>query len=71
MNWILSDEGQALIARFIGGGPVIAEVKLEPKLAAEVPYGKEFALGIYVTNMDMVVRNRASWLEQWAKQMER
>jgi putative spermidine/putrescine transport system substrate-binding protein len=71
MNWILSDEGQTLIARYIGGGPVVPEVKLDAKLAQEVPYGPAVTSGIFVADMNSAVKNRAAWLERWAKEVER
>jgi putative spermidine/putrescine transport system substrate-binding protein len=71
MNWILSDEGQTLIAQHIGGGPVVPEVKLDAKLAQEVPYGPAVTSGIFVADMESAVKNRAAWLERWAKEVER
>jgi putative spermidine/putrescine transport system substrate-binding protein len=71
INWLLSDEGQALIAKHYRGGPVIPTVKLDPAVAAEVPYGAVVANGAFLVDMEAVVRNRAGWLDRWAKQVAR
>lgn len=71
MNWLLSDEGQKLIAKHYRGGPVVPSVKLEPDVAAEVPYGKVVESGAFLVDMDTVVRNRAAWLERWGKEVAR
>lgn len=71
INFILSDEGQTLIARHIGGGPAIESVVLPPDLASQVPYGDAVRKGIYVADMNAVVKNRAGWLDRWAKEIER
>ncbi len=71
MNWLLSDEGQRLIAKHYRGGPVFPSVKLEPEVAAQVPYGKVVESGAFLVDMDTVVRNRAAWLERWGKEIAR
>lgn len=71
INFILSDEGQTLIARHIGGGPTVQSVVLPPDLASQVPYGEAVRSGIYVADMNAVVKNRAGWLERWAREIER
>jgi putative spermidine/putrescine transport system substrate-binding protein len=71
INYILSDEGQTLLARHVGGGPVVQTVKLSAELASQVPYGDVVRSGIFVADMNAVVRNRASWLEQWAREIEK
>jgi len=71
INFILSDDGQTLIAQHIGGGPVVQTVVLPPNLASQVPYGDAVRSGIFVADMNAVVKNRGSWLERWAKEIER
>jgi putative spermidine/putrescine transport system substrate-binding protein len=71
MNWLLSDEGQQLIAKHYRGGPVFPSVKLTPDVAAQVPYGKVVENGAFLVDMDTVVRNRAAWLERWGKEIAR
>jgi putative spermidine/putrescine transport system substrate-binding protein len=70
-NYLLSDEGQTLIAKHIGGGPTVQSVVLPPDLATQVPYGEAVRTGIYVADMNAVVKNRALWLERWAREIER
>jgi hypothetical protein len=36
-----------------------------------VPYGDAVRKGIYVADMNAVVKNRASWLDRWAREIER
>lgn len=70
MNWILSDEGQSLVVEHLEGAPVVSTVKLSDRLAAKVP-SKEATAAFFVPNVEAMVRDRAAWLDRWAKEIER
>lgn len=69
MNWILSQEGQQLVAKYYYGGPVVQSVELEPELAKKVAYGKTVMDGAYMADMTAVVHERPKWIERWAREI--
>jgi putative spermidine/putrescine transport system substrate-binding protein len=71
MNWILSQEGQELVAKYYYGGPVVQTVKLEPALAKKVAYGKTIMNGAYMADMTIVVKERSKWIDLWAREIAR
>ncbi len=69
MNWILSQEGQELVAKYYYGGPVRQSVTLPPELAKKVAYGKAVMDGAYMADMTVVVHERPKWIERWAREI--
>jgi putative spermidine/putrescine transport system substrate-binding protein len=71
LNWLLTQEGQELIAQYYYGGPVVQSVKLEPALAKKVAYGKTIMDGAYMADMTAVVKERSKWIDLWAREVAR
>ncbi|MCO5089474.1 ABC transporter substrate-binding protein [Bosea sp. (in: a-proteobacteria)] len=71
MNWLLSQDGQELIAQYYYGGPVAQSVKLDPELAKKVAYGKTIMDGAYMADMSAVVSERSKWIDLWAREIAR
>jgi putative spermidine/putrescine transport system substrate-binding protein len=71
IQYLLTPEVQTLLADGQGWGPVNAKVKLDPKVAAKVPYGKEQIDKLLPTNWALVNEKRAEWTNRWNRTVER
>ncbi|WP_455282289.1 ABC transporter substrate-binding protein [Cupriavidus necator] len=71
LQYLLSPEVQAILADSQGWGPINGKVKLEPKVAAKVPYGKEQIDKLLPTNWTLVNEKRAEWTNRWNRTVER
>ncbi|MCY1225659.1 hypothetical protein D9M72_378620 [compost metagenome] len=71
MQHLLTPEVQAILADSQGWGPVNGKVRLEPKVAAKVPYGKEQIDKLLPTNWTLVNEKRAEWTNRWNRTVER
>lgn len=71
LQYLLSPEVQAILADSQGWGPINGKVKLEPKVAAKVPYGKEQIEKLLPTNWTLVNEKRAEWTNRWNRTVER
>ncbi|MNS99753.1 putative binding protein component of ABC iron transporter precursor [compost metagenome] len=68
---LLTPEVQAILADSQGWGPVNGKVRLEPTVAAKVPYGKEQIDKLLPTNWTLVNEKRAEWTNRWNRTVER
>ncbi|PZX34692.1 putative spermidine/putrescine transport system substrate-binding protein [Cupriavidus phytorum] len=71
IQYLLTPEVQTVLADSQGWGPVNAKVKLEPKVAAKVPYGKAQIDTLLPTNWTVVNEKRAEWTNRWNRTVER
>jgi putative spermidine/putrescine transport system substrate-binding protein len=71
VQYLLTPEVQAILADSQGWGPINSKVRLDPKVAAKVPYGKEQIDKLLPTNWTLVNEKRAEWTNRWNRTVER
>jgi putative spermidine/putrescine transport system substrate-binding protein len=68
---VLSPEVQAIQARENGFAPVNQTVKLEPEIAARMPYGPEKVSALIKVDWDTINQKRSEWTTRWNRTVER
>lgn len=71
IQYLLSPEIQAVLADSQGWGPANSKTKLDPAVAAKVPYGKEQIDKLTPTDWTVVNEKRAEWTNRWNRTVER
>lgn len=71
VQYLLTPEVQAILADSQGWGPVNGKARLEPKVAAKVPYGQAQVDKLLPTNWTLVNEKRAEWTNRWNRTVER
>lgn len=71
IQYLLSPEVQAMLADSQGWGPANGKTKLDPAVAAKVPYGKEQIDKLTPTDWTVVNEKRAEWTNRWNRTVER
>ncbi len=71
VRYLLTPEVQAILADTQGWGPANATTKLEPAVAAKVPYGKAQIDKLQPTDWTVVNEKRAEWTNRWNRTVER
>lgn len=71
VQYLLTPEVQAVLADSQGWGPINSKVRLDPKVAAKVPYGKAQIDKLLPTNWTLVNEKRAEWTNRWNRTVER
>lgn len=71
LQYLLSPEVQTVLAKSQGFGPVNSKVKLDPAVAAKVPYGPQQIGKLLPTNWTVVNEKRAEWTNRWNRTIER
>lgn len=71
MQFLLTPQVQAWLAESEGWGPVNSKVKLEPAVAAKVPYGPAQINKLLPTNWSIVNAKRTEWTNRWNRSIER
>lgn len=68
---VLSPEVQAIQARENGFAPVNQTVRLEPEIAARMPYGPEKVSALIQVDWDTINQKRSEWTTRWNRTVER
>lgn len=71
LNFLIEPENQVHFASTQGWGPVNRSVKLDPEVAARVPYGPEQVDNLVAIDWDVANENRQEWTRRWAREIER
>ena len=71
LQYLMTPEVQAWQADTQGWGPVNSKVKLEPAVAAKVPYGPAQIGKLIPTNWKVVNEKRGEWTNRWNRTIER
>ena len=71
VQYLLTPEVQAILADTQGWGPANTKTRLEPAVAAKVPYGKEQIDKLLPTDWPVVNEKRAEWTNRWNRTVER
>ncbi len=71
VQYLLTPEVQALLADGQGWGPVNKNAKLEPAVAAKVPYGEAQIGKLQTVDWDTVNPLRSDWTNRWNRTVER
>ncbi|APW40165.1 branched-chain amino acid ABC transporter substrate-binding protein [Rhodoferax koreense] len=71
LQYLLTPEVQAWLADTQGFGPVNSNTKLEPAVAAKVPYGPAQIGKLLPTNWTVVNEKRGEWTNRWNRTIER
>jgi len=71
LQYLLTPEVQAWQADTQGWGPVNSKVKLDPAIAAKVPYGPSQIGKLLPTNWTVVNEKRGEWTNRWNRTIER
>lgn len=61
----LAPAPQAAWAQIIGAGPANKSVKLEPEVAARVPYGEDQISKLVMLDWKAMLKNKDAWVERW------
>ncbi|MFC7517551.1 ABC transporter substrate-binding protein [Herbaspirillum sp. GCM10030257] len=71
LQYMLTPEVQALMAASEGWGPTNRNTKLEPAVAAKVPYGPEQIGKLLPIDWTTANEKRAEWTNRWNRTIER
>lgn len=71
IQFLLSPEVQAILAKTQAWGPVNSKTQLDPKVAATVPYGPEQIHKLEPVDYSVVNAERAKWTNRWNRTVER
>ena len=71
LQYLMSPEVQTWQADTQGWGPVNSKVKLDPAIAAKVPYGPAQIGKLLPTNWAVVNEKRGEWTNRWNRTIER
>ncbi len=71
LQYLMTPDVQAWQADTQGWGPVNSKVKLDPAVAAKVPYGPAQIGKLVPTNWTVVNEKRAEWTNRWNRTIER
>src|SRR5450830_166468 len=71
LQYLMTPDVQAWQADTQGWGPVNSKVKLDPAVAAKVPYGPAQIGKLLPTNWTVVNEKRAEWTNRWNRTIER
>ncbi|MBB5222755.1 putative spermidine/putrescine transport system substrate-binding protein [Amaricoccus macauensis] len=71
LNYLLSEDAQAIYVEQSRVGPVNAKVKLTPELADGVIYGEETIGKLIRPDWPAINKERAAWTERWNREVER
>lgn len=71
VRYLLSPEIQAIFAANEGYGPTNRTTVVPPQVAERVPYGPEKISRLIKVDWTAVNEKRASWIERWAREIER
>lgn len=71
MEYLLSPDGQTILAEYSGYGPVNSKVELAPEIAARVVYGPEQVNALIPTDWNAVNEQRDEWVQRWNREVER
>lgn len=71
LQFLMTPQVQAWLAESEGWGPVNSKVKLEPAVAAKVPYGPAQIGKLLPTNWSIVNAKRTEWTNRWNRSIER
>jgi len=71
VRYLLSPETQAIFATNEGYGPTNRTTVIPPKVAERVPYGQEKISRLIKVDWASVNEKRVSWIERWAREIER
>jgi putative spermidine/putrescine transport system substrate-binding protein len=71
IQYLLQPEIQASLAASQGFGPVNRTAKLEPAVAAKVPYGEEQVGKLQASDWDTINVQRTEWTNRWNRTVER
>ncbi|WP_077000922.1 ABC transporter substrate-binding protein [Variovorax sp. KK3] len=71
LQYLVTPEVQGWLADTQGYGPVNSKTKLEPAVAAKVPYGPEQIGKLLPTDWTVVNEKRGEWTNRWNRTIER
>ncbi|PMS35271.1 branched-chain amino acid ABC transporter substrate-binding protein [Trinickia symbiotica] len=71
VQYLLSPEVQTVLAKTQAWGPVNSKTKLDPAVAATVPYGNDQIGKLVKTDWTIVNEKRTQWTNEWNRQVER
>jgi putative spermidine/putrescine transport system substrate-binding protein len=69
INMVLQPESQIAWATIIGAGPANKTVKLEPAVAATVPYGDDQIKKLVKLDWATILKNQDKWIERWQREI--
>ncbi len=69
IRYLVSEEVQAILAAEKAWGPTNKTVKLDPELAATLPYGEAID-SLTAIDWDTVNENMAEWTKRWTREVE-
>jgi spermidine/putrescine-binding protein len=69
INFVLSEQAQALNAQHTYLVPVNREVKLSPEVAVKLPAGEETLKRLVTTDWNYVTKVRPQWVERWNREI--
>jgi len=71
VNYLVSPEVQAILAKGLGFGPVNKLTELTAEEAKGIPYGGDQVASLEVVDWDVVNANRENWDRRWVREIER
>jgi putative spermidine/putrescine transport system substrate-binding protein len=71
VQFLFSPESQAALADSQAWGPMNSKVRLDPKVAKQVPYGPEQIAQLKSVDYKIVNMKRAEWTNRWNRTVER
>jgi len=69
INMVLAPDAQIAWATIIGAGPANKTVKLDPAVAATVPYGEDQVKKLVKLDWATILKNQDKWVERWQKEV--